>query len=176
MSLKQKNVKDNSDAHECDEKSCLKENMMLVNQPSESANTKEVRKKGDWKRTMLVNAMIRIFFFERQNMMLVKQSCESTSNRWRKTESKKKKVEWLHCLWIWWQKKMFERRNMTLLIMLATADGPTPQLTDKVDRAIRENTNQVLQRCAAFVRRIKLRLQGQTATNFGARLLWLPRQ
>ena len=50
------------------------------------------------------------------------------------------------------------------------ADGPTPQLTDKVDRAIRGNTNQVLQRCAALVRRIKLRLQGQTATNFGAQL------
>ena len=54
---------------------------------------------------------------------------------------------------------------------LAIADGPTPQLTDKVDRAIRGNTNQVLQHCAAFVRRIKLRLQGQTwATNFGAQL------
>ena len=40
-----------------------KENVKPVKQPSESANTKEVRKKGDWKRTMLVNAMIRIFFF-----------------------------------------------------------------------------------------------------------------
>ena len=46
VSLKQK-VKDNSNARECDEKSFLKENVMLVNQPSESANTKEVRKKGD---------------------------------------------------------------------------------------------------------------------------------
>ena len=44
---------------------------------------------------------------------------------------------------------------------LAIADGPTAQLTDKGDRAIRGNTNQVLQRCAALVRRIKLRLQGQ---------------
>ena len=42
-----KKVKDtsNSNARECDEKSFLKENMTLVNQPSESANTKEVRKK-----------------------------------------------------------------------------------------------------------------------------------
>ena len=40
-----KKVKDYSNARECDEKSFLKEHMMLVNQPSESANTKEVRKK-----------------------------------------------------------------------------------------------------------------------------------
>ena len=40
-----KKVKDNSNARECDEKSFLKENMMLVNQPSESANRKEVKKK-----------------------------------------------------------------------------------------------------------------------------------
>ena len=40
-------MKDNSNARECDEKSFLKENMMLVNQPSESANTKEVKKKWD---------------------------------------------------------------------------------------------------------------------------------
>ena len=40
-------MKDNSNAREFDEKSFLKEHMMLVNQPSESANTKEVRKKGD---------------------------------------------------------------------------------------------------------------------------------
>ena len=60
---------------------------------------------------------------------------------------------------------------MTLLItQLAIADGPTPQLPDKVDRANRGNTNQVFQRCAALVRRIKLRLQGHTATNFGAQL------
>ena len=44
-----KKVKDNGNARECDEKSFLKENMMLVNQPSESANTKEVRKKGGLK-------------------------------------------------------------------------------------------------------------------------------
>ena len=44
-----KNVKDNSNARECDEKSFLKENVMLVNLPSESANTKEVRKKGGLK-------------------------------------------------------------------------------------------------------------------------------
>ena len=44
-----KKVKDNSNARECDEESFLKENMMLVNQPSESANTKEVRKKGGLK-------------------------------------------------------------------------------------------------------------------------------
>ena len=75
MSLKQK-VKDNSNARECDKKSFLKENLMLVNQASEPANTKEVIKKGALKRTMLVNAMIRILIFERQNMMLVKQSCE----------------------------------------------------------------------------------------------------
>ena len=43
--LKQK-VKGNSNARESDEKSFLKENMMLVNQLSESANTKEVKKKG----------------------------------------------------------------------------------------------------------------------------------
>ena len=49
VSLKQKKVKDNDNARECDEKSFLKENMMLVNQPSESANTKEVRKKGGLK-------------------------------------------------------------------------------------------------------------------------------
>ena len=42
-------MKDNSNARECDEESFLKENMMLVNQPSESANTKEVRKKGGLK-------------------------------------------------------------------------------------------------------------------------------
>ena len=60
---------------------------------------------------------------------------------------------------------------MTLLItQLAIADGPTAQLTDKVNRANRGNTNQVLQRCVALVRRIKLRLQGHTATNFGAQL------
>ena len=45
VSLKQK-VKGNSNARECDEKSFLKENMMLVNHLSESANTKEVKKKG----------------------------------------------------------------------------------------------------------------------------------
>ena len=111
-----KKMKDDSNARECDEKTFLKENMMLVNQPSESANTKEVRKKGDWKRTMLVNAMIRIiFFFERQNMMLVKQPCESTSNGWRKSESKKKKLKGntaCECD----DKFFFERQNMTLLI------------------------------------------------------------
>ena len=45
-----KKVKDNSNARECDEKSFLKENMMLVSQPSESANTKEVSKKGGLKK------------------------------------------------------------------------------------------------------------------------------
>ena len=42
-------MKDNGNARECDEKSFLKENMVLVNQPSKSANTKEVRKKGGLK-------------------------------------------------------------------------------------------------------------------------------
>ena len=40
-------MKGNSNARESDEKSFLKENMMLVKQLSESANTKEVRKKRD---------------------------------------------------------------------------------------------------------------------------------
>ena len=56
-------------------------------------------------------------------------------------------------------------KHNTLDHQVAIADGPTPQLADKVDRAIRGNANQVLQRCVALVRRIKLRLQGQTATN-----------
>ena len=41
-----KKVKDKSNALECDKISFLKENMMLVNQPSESANTKEEKKGG----------------------------------------------------------------------------------------------------------------------------------
>ena len=45
VSLKQK-VKENSNARECDEKSFLTENMMLVNQPFESANTKKLEKRG----------------------------------------------------------------------------------------------------------------------------------
>ena len=67
-------------------------------------------------------------------------------------------------------KKFWKTKHDALDHQLAIADGRTPQLTDKVDRAIRGNTNQVLQRCAALVRRIKLWLQGQTATNFGAQL------
>ena len=39
-------MKDNSNARECDEKSFLKENIMLVNQLSESANTKKLKKGG----------------------------------------------------------------------------------------------------------------------------------
>ena len=35
-----KKVKDNSNARECDEKGFIKEKMMPVDQPSESANTK----------------------------------------------------------------------------------------------------------------------------------------
>ena len=87
-----KKVKDNSTARECDEKSLLKENMMLVNQPSESANQREVRKKGDWKRTMLVNAMIRIFLFWKTKH----DACEATvqiNKQQMKEVRKKKKVE-----------------------------------------------------------------------------------
>ena len=102
--------------------------------------------------------------------MLVKQSCESTSNRLRKTESFKKKVEGNTACECDDKKKIWKTKHDALDHQLAIADGPTPQLTDKVDRAFRGNTNQVLQRCAALVRRIKLRLQGQTATNFGAQL------
>ena len=115
--------------------------------------------------------MIRIFFFfERQNMMLVKQPCESTSNGWRKSESEKKKKlkgsTACEC-----DDKYF-LKDKTWRSWSPGHDHwwPTPQLTDKVDRAIRGKTNQVLQRCAALIRRIKLRLQGQTATNFGAQL------
>ena len=157
----------------CDEKSFLKENVMLVNQPSESANTREVWKKGDWKRTILVNAMIRIFFcFEKQNMMLVSNHAnqQATDEGRQKVKKKKKKLNGntaCECD----DKTFFERQNMMLLITSSQSlHGPTPQLTDKLDRAIRGNTNQVLQRCAALVRRIKLWLQGQTAMNFGAQL------
>ena len=68
------------------------------------------------------------------------------------------------------KKNVWKTKHDTLDHQLTIADGPTPQLTDKVDRAFRGNTNQVLQRCVTLVRRIKLRLQGQTATNFGAQL------
>ena len=58
-----KKVKDNSNARECDEKSFLKEHMMLVNQPSESANTKEVRKKGGLKENNACECDDQNFFF-----------------------------------------------------------------------------------------------------------------
>ena len=58
-----KKVKDYRNARECDEKSFLKEHMMLVNQPSESANTKEVRKKGGLKENNACECDDQNFFF-----------------------------------------------------------------------------------------------------------------
>ena len=52
--------------------------------------------------------------------------------------------------------KIFSRKTKhdALDHQLAVADRPTPQLTDKGDRAILGNTNQALQSCVALVRRI----------------------
>ena len=145
-----------------------------INHPNQQTR-KKLEKKGGIEREQCLWMRLLEFFFERQNMMLVKQSCESTSNRWRKSERKKKLKGNTACECD--DKKSFwKTKHDALDHQFAIADGPTPQLTDKVDWAIQGNTNQVLQRCAALVRRIMLRLQGQTATNFGAQLLWQPRQ
>ena len=104
-----------------------------------------------------MNAMIRIFFcFEKQNMMLVSNHANQQATDEGRQKVKKKKLNG-HTACECDDKNFFERQNMTLLITSSQSlHGPTPQLTDKLDRAIRGNTNQVLQRCAALVRRIKL--------------------
>ena len=91
-------------------------------------------------------------------MMLVSNHAnqQATDEERQKVKKKKKKLNGntaCECD----DKTFFERQNMMLLITSSQSlHGPTPQLTDKGDRAIRGNTNQVLQRCAALVRRIKL--------------------
>ena len=63
-----KKVKDNGNARECDEKIFFnrKHGCSWINHPNQQTR-KKLEKKGDWKRTMLVNVMIRIFFFWKTN-------------------------------------------------------------------------------------------------------------
>ena len=62
MSLKKKG-KDNSNARECDEKSFLKENVTLMNQPSESANLWRKKKKRGIEREQWLRMRWLEFFF-----------------------------------------------------------------------------------------------------------------
>ena len=106
---------------------------------------------------MLVNAMIRIFFFLKDKTWCLwsnhanQQATHEGSQKAKKTKSWK--VTLLANVMI---KFFWKTKHDALDHQLAIADGPTPQLTDKVDWAIWGNTNQVLQRCTALVRRIKL--------------------
>ena len=105
-----KKVKDYSNARECDEKSFLKEHMMLVNQPSESANTKEVRKKGGIEREQCLWMRWSEFFFLKDKTWCLwsnHANQQGTDEGRQKVKKKKKKKSWMVTLLVNVMMKIF---------------------------------------------------------------------
>ena len=151
-----------------------RKSFLKINHPNQQTR-KKLEKRGIEREQCLWMRWLEFFFLKDKTWCLWSNHAnqQATDEGSQKVKKKSWKVTLLVNVMI---KLFWNTKHDALDHQLAIANGPTPQRTDKGDWAIRENTNQALQRCAALVRRILLRLKGQRATNFGAQLLWHPRQ
>ena len=139
-----KKGKDNSNARKCDEKSFLKETWCSwINHPNQQTR-KKFEKKGDWKRTMPVNAMIRFFFLKDKTWCLWSNHANQQATDEGSQKVKKKKNLKGNTACGCDDKIFWKTKRDVLDHQLAIADGPTLQVI--LERNVTSNSR----RSAAF--------------------------